>query len=109
MKPAETRLLKINLEKESKGCGTCKFCSRYEISLYGEDIATLQNAAKEILNAKPGGPLLRSEYVINVLTVFERLQREKVYCRQEHCWTHFLEPACALWQPRELEINGVVV
>jgi len=95
--------VKIDLSESAKRCGNCEFCGRYEISLYSADMTRLQNAAKEILNAKPGGAFLRSEYVIDVLVVFERLHNEKVYCRQERCWVNLLEPACSLWQPRDIQ------
>jgi hypothetical protein len=100
MKPAVTRFLKLNLEKESKRCGTCFFCSKYEITVYSNDYAKLKAAAKEILDVKPNGVILRSESVIALLCLALTWQNEKVHCRKEHVWTHFLGPACSFWMPR---------
>jgi len=88
-----------------KKCGNCLFCSRCEIYLPGAGFSGLQNVARDILNAKPGPALLKSEKIIDMLVVLEKLQSEKVYCHRERCWTHFMDIACSFWQPRK---NGNV-
>jgi hypothetical protein len=83
-------------------CGNCNFCRPYELLIYPKDMATLKASAQEILQATPGGPVLRVENVINVLILTEKFRDEKIHCTKEHCWTSFLEPACSLWQPRHV-------
>ena len=96
-KPAEDKLL----SEIAKKCGNCVFCSRAEIFLPYADLNRLQNVARDVMSAKPGSVLLHSEGVIDVLTLLEHFQNEKVYCRRERCWTHFLDVACCFWQPRK--------
>lgn len=103
MKPAEGRFPKINLEKEAKRCGNCRFCGRNGIYIIAEDMEKLKTFCKEILSAKSLDPLVKPEPVINVLALCERLGKEKMYCQREHTWTHLLEPSCSFWQQRNLK------
>lgn len=103
MHSSEASSLKIDLEQDAKRCGNCGFCETYQVLIYQKDMIRLKRAAEQILAATTGGPVLKSEHVLNLLCIAERFNRKKVYCHKEKAWTHLLDTACSLWRPREVE------
>jgi hypothetical protein len=69
--------------------------------IYSKDAEMLKDAAKQILSAKPD-ILIKTEYVLPIISFLHTLMNEKVYCHKEKAWAHFLEPACSLWIPRPI-------
>ena len=97
-------LLKISLEKNSHFCGTCRHVQKYDVRLDDGDAVRLRNSAEAIVSARPDGPIMKSENVLDLLHVAVKVSDQKIYCETEKTWTYLLEPGCSLWQPRPLSI-----
>ena len=100
MKPAKT--LKINLEKESQFCGVCGFAEKYDVVLDYDNALRLRRSALAIASARPDGPIMKAENVLDLLHVAMKASDRKIYCGKEKTWIYLMEPGCSLWRPRPL-------
>lgn len=98
MKSVSTYLLK------DRRCGNCNFTSQFEIILYPEEMLKLRNATQKILSSQQDG-CIKSDDIIDILTCIETFKNKKCYCKREKIWTHFLDVACSLWQPRKNSLS----
>ena len=98
MKPSENHFLKIDLDQVIHLCGCCQHASNYEVYIYMSEVEALKAAAQEILDAN-NGIKIQIETALKVTSFFDKVLLEKVYCRNQKCWTHIGE-ICSIWQPR---------
>ncbi len=99
MSPFPVQKLKIDLEKDSKRCGTCQHTGTWEACISGSDAARLDRGAKIILGRKLD-QFIPFEDFVGMIIVFQRLYEERILCRQKQGWVHLLDCACTLWRPR---------
>jgi len=91
----------LDLEREARRCGNCRFCERIELFYENADLERLRIAAQHILETNPEKPMVKSDDIITLLAVHGKLALKKIYCYKEWAWVNLLELACAFWKPQD--------
>jgi len=90
----------LDLEKETRRCGNCRFCTRIELLYENADLERLKTAAQHILETSPEKPTINNDDIITLLVIHGKLANKKIYCGKERAWIDLLELACAFWKPQ---------
>ncbi|MBT0160891.1 hypothetical protein G4O51_13005, partial [Candidatus Bathyarchaeota archaeon A05DMB-2] len=88
--------IKLDLEKETRRCGNCRYGTRIRLRFDEADLQRLKTAAQHILETSQ----IANDDAVTIVAIHEKLADKKIYCGKERAWVDLLELACAFWLPQ---------